>query len=384
MAHPEYRRDDRFSSHQRDNRQADRYTQDDNRRTQPAYSPRERSRSPIRHRTADRPRHRSQNPGRHPAPNPVPRAREVPAVIIAPPELQATAVATGTQAPVVSPVQPPAAMPSASTIAARARMALAMSGTSAHHQAVVIGTMQPPANIPSISTIAARARMALVQAQSARPSMSNRSVQNQAQSRPTMPAPPVPTTSHPAPATSSSMQNSISLENVAQLLQHINAGRPTEQSQQAEIRRLQTEVKALQALHPAIRLLKEENKSLQAQLAQARMEADSIPRLVEAYTAIKRGNMMHDLMGLHKDFLPADLTAGSDVYKSQATTLVDIVTAMQDSYLKYGISVETLTEQDAKPLFATQIDKDWLMEQLEDGLTSTHNIWQLPLPKGPE
>ena len=181
------------------------------------------------------------------------------------------------------------------------------------------------------------------------------------------------------------MQNSISLENVAQLLQHINAGRPTEQSQQAEIRRLQTENRALQALQPANRLLKEEINTLQAQQAQSRMEVDSIPRLIDAYTAIKRGYMMHDLLSLHKDFLPSDLTAGSVVYKSQAKDLVDVVTAMQDSYLKEGIACGTLTEDDAKPLYTFDSDKDWLMEQLDNDVQgSTYNIWQLPMPKDPE
>ena len=181
------------------------------------------------------------------------------------------------------------------------------------------------------------------------------------------------------------MQNSISLENVAQLLQHINAGRPTEQSLQADIRRLQAENRALQALQPANRLLKEEIHSLQAELAQSRLEVDSIPRLVETYTAIKRGNMMHDLLSLHKDFLPPDLTAGSVAYKTQTKDLVDVVTAMQDSYLKEGIACSTLTEDDAKPLYTFDSDKDWLMEQLDnDVLGSTYNIWQLPMPKDPE
>ena len=115
------------------------------------------------------------------------------------------------------------------------------------------------------------------------------------------------------------------------------------------------------------------------------MEVDSIPRLIETYTAIKRGYMMHDMLSLYKDFLPPTLTARSVVYKSQAQDLVDVVTSMQDSYLKEGIACGTLTQEDAKPLFTSDCDKDWLMEQIDnDVLVNTYNIWQLPGPKASE
>ena len=104
--------------------------------------------------------------------------------------------------------------------------------------------MKPSPAKPSVSTIATRAQLVLAKAQS---SMRNPSAAHSAQgltrSEATTSQRPLPYAGLPVIASShTSMQPSVSMEQVAQLLNSVNAARPSELALHNDIRRLNEEV----------------------------------------------------------------------------------------------------------------------------------------------
>ena len=88
------------------------------------------------------------------------------------------------------------------------------------------------------------------------------------------------------------------MDMVAQLLHSINAARPTEHALQNDNRRLNDEVVALQA-----------------QLHQRTTRADAAAKtnsgVVSAYTALKRGTLIKDMIALYHDYIAPEVILGS-------------------------------------------------------------------------
>ena len=99
-------------------------------------------------------------------------------------------------------------------------------------------------------------------------------------------------------------------------------------------------------------------------------------RVVKAYTALKRDNLMKEVIAIHKDYLTADLTAGSPEYAAKVTLLAHDVTVMHNNSLDSGVACEVLTSEDAGPLYSTVADREWLVAQLDNFIASgAYEIW---------
>ena len=163
-----------------------------------------------------------------------------------------------------------------------------------------------------------------------------------------------------APSASTS-QPAMSMGQVAQLIQDMNSIRPTEQALQHDNRRLTGEV-----------------ASLQAELRQANINAEDTHKnwttnqkgLLEAYTALKRGTLIKDVMTVYHAYVPEGMVLGSNDHKSKIDQLALDVTAILDNALSTGVGAEIITEEVARPLYCNAADKEWLMEQLQEDMTT--------------
>ena len=118
------------------------------------------------------------------------------------------------------------------------------------------------------------------------------------------------------------------MDQVAQLLQSMNATRPTELALQNDNRRLNCEV-----------------VSLQAELRLANVLAvaadKSIKDITLAYTVLKRGTMIKDMIAVHHDYVTADVVPGSDEHTCQITRLTKDTSATTDDALTTGVDCKT-------------------------------------------
>ena len=163
-----------------------------------------------------------------------------------------------------------------------------------------------------------------------------------------------------APA-ASSLQPAMSMGQVAQLLQDMSSIRPTEQALQNDNRRLTSEV-----------------ASLQAQLRQANINAEDTFKnwtanqksLCDAYTALKRGTFIKDVMSVYHEYVPTSMVLGSEEHKGKIIQLALDVTAIHDNALSTGVGGEIITEDFAKSLYCNDADKEWLLECLQEDMTT--------------
>ena len=159
---------------------------------------------------------------------------------------------------------------------------------------------------------------------------------------------------------------------VASLLRNVSAGQPTEHALLQDNRRLNEENSSLQAR------LQETTSQLEAVTKTLHDRQESSKRVINAYTALKRDNMMKEVIAVHMDYLTADLTAGSREYAAKVAHLALDVTAMHDKELDLGIGCDVLTTEDAEPLYSTEADREWIRERFEDGTTlEAYIIWIL-------
>ena len=162
------------------------------------------------------------------------------------------------------------------------------------------------------------------------------------------------------------------MDQVAQLLRSVSAGQPTAEALLKDNRRLNEELQSLQ-----VQLL-QATSSLEATATKFNNRQDSNVRVMNAYTALKRDNMMKEVIAVYKDYLTADLTTGSKEYVAKATLLAHDVTVMHNNSLNRGVGCEVLTSEDAGPLYSTVADREWLVAQLENFIAyGSYEIWLL-------
>ena len=148
------------------------------------------------------------------------------------------------------------------------------------------------------------------------------------------------------------------MDMVAQLLHSINAARPTEQALQNDNRRLNDEVVALQA-------------QLHQHTARAHAATMTHNSIVNAYTALKRGTLIKDMIAVYHDYITLEVVLGSEEHSSTILQLTTDATATFDETLTTGVETDSVGQEDAKFLYCSARDKEWLLEQLEQDITST-------------
>ena len=92
-------------------------------------------------------------------------------------------------------------------------------------------------------------------------------------------------------------------------------------------------------------------------------------RIIAAYTALKRSNMMRDMQAMVNDYLQEGMTAGSQAYTDKAAQLANDVTSIHDMLLDTGIIKGILTFADAELHNCIAADSQWLLNQLQHDIT---------------
>ena len=162
------------------------------------------------------------------------------------------------------------------------------------------------------------------------------------------------------------------MDQVAQLLQSVSAGRPTEQVLQNDIRRLNVESKTL---HAGIQF----KGSLFESSARA-YNADqiSLKHASVAYTALKRSTMMKDVIAMYKDYVPKGTAIGSQEHKDKKAQLIEDITDLHDNKVAAGMIADAFTHEDVGPFFCNLADTKWLKDQLQhDDMQRPFNIWSV-------
>ena len=232
--------------------------------------------------------------------------------------------------------------------------------------AAAASLMGPPPAQPSFSTIAMRTRIEMSKAKS---SMANKAAANSAglaRSRLTM------AQDLPAQAVSSnSFQQGVSVDMVAQLMQSMNANRPTELALQNNIRRLNTEVGSLQA-----QLRQAEDKA-DAAAKTAAKAVQTIKEITLANTVLKRGSMLKDMITVYHDYVKADMVAGSEERTSQITRLTRDTATTTDLALTTGVDCEMVSKGEMapmEPMNCNDKDTEWLLECLQEDVNTMSAI----------
>ena len=154
------------------------------------------------------------------------------------------------------------------------------------------------------------------------------------------------------------MQPGVSIDIVAQLLHSINAARPTEHALQNDNRRLNDEVVALQA-------------QLHQQTTRADAATKTNTSVVSAYTALKRGTRIKDMIAVYHDYITPEIVLGSEEHSSKILKLTTDATATFDNTLTTGVETDSVGQEDAKLLYCNAKDKEWLLEQLQQDITTS-------------
>ena len=93
------------------------------------------------------------------------------------------------------------------------------------------------------------------------------------------------------------------MDQVAQLLSSVAAARPSELALQEKLRSSQEEVQRLQAS------LTRTTATLQGLSENFNSQQDARMRIIAAYTALKRSNMMTNMQAMIGDYLPTETAA---------------------------------------------------------------------------
>ena len=163
---------------------------------------------------------------------------------------------------------------------------------------------------------------------------------------------------------------------VAQLLQSINASRPTEMALQNDNRRLNDEIVSLQAELRQAKSKAETSATTAAvtaatTAAASAAAAKTIRNITQAYTVLKRGTIIKDMVTVYHDFVTAGMVPGSDEHTCQITRLVAEISAATDDALTTGVDCDIVDKDDMKHMYCSEKDKEWLLEQLQNDITTT-------------
>ena len=166
-----------------------------------------------------------------------------------------------------------------------------------------------------------------------------------------------------------SMQG-VSVDLVAQLLNSVAASRPSELALQERLRSSQEEVHRLQAV------IIKTNTALQRTADQCNNQQETHMRIVAAYTALKRYDIMSNMQAMIGDYLPAETTATAEDIAIKQKQLVQDVTELHDTNLAAGLTADVIRQEDAALLYCTDADKQWFIDQLQHDITlNQFNIW---------
>ena len=157
---------------------------------------------------------------------------------------------------------------------------------------------------------------------------------------------------------------------VAQLLSSIAAERPSELAWQEKLRSSQEEIQQLRAI------LTRTNATLQAITDNFNSQQDARMRVIAAYTALKRTNMMTNMQAMIGDYLPTETAASEEDITSRKGQLVNDVTELHNTMLGDGTKAGILTWVDAASLYSNTADTNWLLDQLQHDITQHQcDVW---------
>ena len=137
----------------------------------------------------------------------------------------------------------------------------------------------------------------------------------------------------------------------------MNANRPTELALRNDVRRLNTEVVSLQA-----QLRQAEDKAVAA--------AKTIKQITLAYTVLKRGSMLKDMITVYHDYVKGDVVAGSEEHTSRITRLAKDTSTTTDHALTNGVDCEMVGKSEMEPMYCNEKDTEWLLKCLQEDITT--------------
>ena len=155
----------------------------------------------------------------------------------------------------------------------------------------------------------------------------------------------------------------VSVDMVAQLLNSVAASRPSELALQEKLRSSQEEVQRLQTV------IIKTTSARQRITDNFNSQKDSQRRIIAAYTALKRNNMMTNMQAMIGDYLPTETAATEEDINIKKGQLVHDVTELHDTMLAEGITADILNYADAASLYCNTADTNWLFDQLQHDIT---------------
>ena len=162
----------------------------------------------------------------------------------------------------------------------------------------------------------------------------------------------------------------VSMDLVAQLLNSVAASRPSELALQEKLRSSQEEDQRLQTI------LTQTTATLQAITGNFNGQQDARMRIVAAYTALKRHNMMTNMQAMIGDYLPTGTASTKEDIITKKGQLVHDVTELHNTMLAEGITVDILNYANAASLYCNNADTNWLFNQLQHDITQHQcDVW---------
>ena len=162
----------------------------------------------------------------------------------------------------------------------------------------------------------------------------------------------------------------VSVDLVAQLLNSVAASRPSELALQERLRSSQEEVHRLQAV------IIKTNSALQSNADRFNSQQEVQKRIIAAFNALKRNNMMTNMQAMVGDYLPTETTATAEDITTKKEQLVTDITDLHDTMMAYGIAADAIELDDVDFLYCTDADKQWLIDQLQHDITQNQfDIW---------
>ena len=107
-----------------------------------------------------------------------------------------------------------------------------------------------------------------------------------------------------------------------------------------------------------------------AAAAAAAATAKTVKNITMAYTVLMRGTMIKDMMTVYHDFVTAEVVPGSDEHTCQITQLATETIATTDNALTTGVDCNIVDRDDMKLMYCSEKDKEWLLEQLQNDITT--------------